>query len=621
MTKLRLKAQTTPIDQLGVPLTDQHLRPGMVVVVALRFGPAAKDPDIDLKSRPAVLLAERRNGDWLVAPLTTRFGYIDGGHRPQIVDLMSAGISRSGFLWSTRPMVARPGDIRSLLGWVSPTDARVVDATVLDHPPARVWAGRDLFHQWAAWAFDQFDINNPDAWPPYAPADQSPTPPAKEATLTTMTAPTYRAFTATEAAQAMLRLGWTEQAGGSHRKFYPPNGLTAGQRPIVLSNGSGKGDSLCLALLKDLRRFGEPGEQVIAELQPQTPVKRTVAAAPRNGATITRPAVASPAAIDPKAVPDAPPKVDRNFGFPIGGGLRAAVVSISPTIADRYLTLYRGPNRKPLESRVDRYAFDQQTGQWNGLNGETIVFDVDGNLADGQHRLYAAVKSKMPLQALVVWGVQPLVAQRTMDTGASRSLRDLISMAGGKYEAWLANAVANAYKLRQPGKFDQTTKPTPQTLFEFLCDNPQLYTLDEVVYPAGEDRAKHLLGQTPQIGAAAFRWSKALRMNPALLMTLQWYITRTAVDAPFEEVDRFFSSLGRRYDEIDGHRVAFPEGDPRTKLLRFLDVRDTVNGWNAWPTVRKAAYLVKTWNLWRQGREVAVLSWRPSGGESFPVPF
>lgn len=100
----------------------------------------------------------------------------------------------------------------------------------------------------------------------------------------------------------------------------------------------------------------------------------------------------------------------------------ATVMDITPEAAVEWLK--RNVNvRKPSSAVVQRYA-EEMRNHWYE-NGESITFDTDGNLRNGQHRLLAIVKSGVTLHnAVVVWNVD--VKEATVyDFGTNRTLVQL----------------------------------------------------------------------------------------------------------------------------------------------------------------------------------------------------
>jgi len=123
------------------------------------------------------------------------------------------------------------------------------------------------------------------------------------------------------------------------------------------------------------------------------------------------------------------------------------VMTITPEIAAEMLALQNNL-RKPSALRAEKYAGMMRRGAWQGLNGETIKFDTDGCLIDGQHRLLACVMSKATLKSLVVVGVQPAPkVTSTIGIGDKRTVAETFDNAGHiKNAHCLAAAVRIAFQ-------------------------------------------------------------------------------------------------------------------------------------------------------------------------------
>lgn len=107
--------------------------------------------------------------------------------------------------------------------------------------------------------------------------------------------------------------------------------------------------------------------------------------------------------------------------------LHSEVELIDPARAAEYL-LANCANRPLSPTTVERYAQQMKRGLWR-LNGEGIIFDRDGNMIQGQHRMHAIIKSGISQSMLVVRGVET-EAFETLDTGLKRSPADVLSLAG-----------------------------------------------------------------------------------------------------------------------------------------------------------------------------------------------
>lgn len=117
---------------------------------------------------------------------------------------------------------------------------------------------------------------------------------------------------------------------------------------------------------------------------------------------------------------------------------------VNPVVAQQYLDTQK-ENRALYESRVERYATAMRLNHWVE-NGDSIRFNVRGELVDGQHRLRAIIVSGVTLRVLVVRGL-PIEAQATIDSGKSRTLADFFKITGRTEYAALASAVSWFHRL------------------------------------------------------------------------------------------------------------------------------------------------------------------------------
>ncbi|MDG1949854.1 MAG: hypothetical protein P8J32_03480, partial [bacterium] len=95
-------------------------------------------------------------------------------------------------------------------------------------------------------------------------------------------------------------------------------------------------------------------------------------------------------------------------------------------------------NRKVSKQNLDFLANQMRDGKWK-FNGDTIVFDENGNLLDGQHRLEAVVLSKREVETNVTFGIDRETFH-TIDTGKVRNSADVLSTQGYKNSLVIAAA-------------------------------------------------------------------------------------------------------------------------------------------------------------------------------------
>jgi len=155
--------------------------------------------------------------------------------------------------------------------------------------------------------------------------------------------------------------------------------------------------------------------------------------------------------------------------------VRTQKISMTPKKARQILDSRNNNNRHIRDSHVAALASEMKSGNWR-LNGETIIFDSDGELMDGQHRLAAVVKSGKTVEMLVVRGVEK-EAMRTIDRGKSRSLADVIGLAGYPYSTALASAYRQVHLYKSRGGF--TTAQLKSSLsttkaLKYIKNNPDM---------------------------------------------------------------------------------------------------------------------------------------------------
>lgn len=102
----------------------------------------------------------------------------------------------------------------------------------------------------------------------------------------------------------------------------------------------------------------------------------------------------------------------------------AAFVDITPAMA-REMLEYNVNNRTLRQKRIVGIVEQLNKKQWLA-SGESIKFDTEGNLIDGQHRLAGCVEAKMTLRnQLVVTGL-PKQAFAVIDSGLKRQPKDIL---------------------------------------------------------------------------------------------------------------------------------------------------------------------------------------------------
>lgn len=107
--------------------------------------------------------------------------------------------------------------------------------------------------------------------------------------------------------------------------------------------------------------------------------------------------------------------------------LEAVSTLITPALAEEWLNANK-TNRKLRDGLVEEYAGDMRAGRWTECP-EPISFYADGDLADGQHRLWAICESGKAQTFFVVRGLSR-AAGLNLNTGLGRTLVDNARISG-----------------------------------------------------------------------------------------------------------------------------------------------------------------------------------------------
>lgn len=181
-------------------------------------------------------------------------------------------------------------------------------------------------------------------------------------------------------------------------------------------------------------------------------------------------------------------------------------VGVTARIALQWLERNAGNNRTQKGARITRYARDMAAGRWNSDTGETVKFNTFGELIDGQNRLCAVVEADKLTPGIVVdldvaRGL-PVEAMQVIDSGASRSLSDVLRISGtpdrnrvASVVRWVAN-----WDL---GNFTGGGKLTPTN-----AELWDVYRKDADAFDAagarGGDLQRRALGRSRSMGTAFY---------------------------------------------------------------------------------------------------------------------
>lgn len=268
------------------------------------------------------------------------------------------------------------------------------------------------------------------------------------------------------------------------------------------------------------------------------------------------------------------------------------IQTVTPAIARKWLS-GNVDNRKLRESRVvwlSRLLID---GEWE-LTGDAIVFDDQGVLINGQHRLSAVVVADVSARFVVLRGV-PASSQEVMDQNLSRSLGDQLHRRGVPNQ----NVVASALQWLYHMQYSEETGNVNYADNSLRPSFRQLLTLFE--------KNIEITDHTNSVSKLAY-YTK-VRQGPTLGIKYRLH----QIDP--DETDVFFS----RWQE----GIHEGKNDPIWRLREFclMDASSHKTLGRA-PAYRYVALVLKAWNYWRDGQTIERLNWTYSGTkkEAWPVP-
>lgn len=154
---------------------------------------------------------------------------------------------------------------------------------------------------------------------------------------------------------------------------------------------------------------------------------------------------------------------DREFSWLVEHPpVHSVMVEIAPEMARDLLSKTNADNRNIRPKHAAIMARDMAEGDYE-TTGDSIKFDRDGRLLDGQHRLLACADSGVPLRTHVVFGLEPKVFD-SLDRGARRTAADVLAKAGYHNTHLLAAAVALLKRMEHSSSLDGGWKGVGEAL-------------------------------------------------------------------------------------------------------------------------------------------------------------
>lgn len=267
------------------------------------------------------------------------------------------------------------------------------------------------------------------------------------------------------------------------------------------------------------------------------------------------------------------------------------VERITPTLAAGYLGK-SASNRTISDVHMKKLVHAMERGQWT--LGQPIMFNKDGELIDGQHRLHAVIRSGISLDFNVLRNID---AANHIDMGRTRRISDILTMNGYK-DATVLSAVT---RLVLAMETYPNAVPVPHGR------QSASITVDDVLQRVGYDSmmrdvAKDVSGTFKPLARA---------LSSAAVAGWLLYVLRQAVEDQ-EEVETFLRQcIGE---------ASFEKGSPAGAFYRKMTTIGHAYNRRRISKKERIALLIKAWNAYFSNNEMKQLTWRTFGprAESFP---
>ena len=103
-------------------------------------------------------------------------------------------------------------------------------------------------------------------------------------------------------------------------------------------------------------------------------------------------------------------------------------VTVTPDLASMLVTYFNDVNRPVSDTNVLNLSKEMLNGKW-AVNGETITFNENGDISNGQHRFFALIKADVTLPLFIATGFKE-DSFATIDNGKKRAVSDILACAG-----------------------------------------------------------------------------------------------------------------------------------------------------------------------------------------------
>lgn len=260
-----------------------------------------------------------------------------------------------------------------------------------------------------------------------------------------------------------------------------------------------------------------------------------------------------------------------------------SVVLVTPEMAKNWLITNTG-NRNLSKGRVAKILNDILNHRWQ-YNGESIKFDINGNLIDGQHRLSALVQSGQTIPLLIVNNLAT-ESQQTIDLGRPRSLNDMTNILN----------IPHSSKVAAIGNMVLQLENHPNIVWSERSQVTKTQAIDFIT------------SHSPRLVKSAILSSnvyRAFRLRESVYGTFAYKVQESENYGMF---NLFHQGL------VEGADLSY--GDPRLALRNQI-MRSPVLGNGRWQSQQQLAWTIKAWNGFIQNQSMKRMRF---GQDNLPMP-
>lgn len=275
-------------------------------------------------------------------------------------------------------------------------------------------------------------------------------------------------------------------------------------------------------------------------------------------------------------------------------------VIMTPALA-RTLLADNAINRKLSQSRVRGLKAIIERGEWQ-MDGNPIKQGEDGTLIDGQHRLEAIAEAGIGVPVILITGM-PVAVRLSVDAGKTRTFADYLTIRG------VPNGLSMASVVRTFWNWENDLFTWDQDWF--LRPSPSHAQLWELFEKRTED-FRDALSRANSV----LRVVRAARSPIAAGWLIFGDVECEKCGPAVDDREEFYDLLALRSVHPTRNVSAF------IQLMNRKERTEIEVGRSIYSQTVQLALLIKTWNAYREGRDIGTLRFTRGGRarEKFPIP-